>query len=86
MFLIFSYMYIEKKNVLEITITLLYNVFVIRRMKMNDYSFNLGRDREVNLSSRLKQTALENADKIAYYFMDEATTYSQFDKCCDEVC
>lgn len=48
-------------------------------MKMNDYSFNLGRDREVNLSSRLKQTALENADKIAYYFMDEATTYSQFD-------
>ena len=33
----------------------------------------------MNLASHLKKTATENADKTAYYFLDQPTTYAEFD-------
>ena len=33
----------------------------------------------MNLSSHLKNTAKVNADKTAYYFMDQKVSYAEFD-------
>lgn len=46
---------------------------------MNDDSFNRERDEEMNLVSRVHETALKDPERIAYHFMGQDTSYAEFD-------